>query len=69
MEAKEQGRTESYNFAIGMDGGYRISKLNEIGFAWTIRGEESKQKAREERPKLTWDQRLVQLKAYKVNTT
>jgi hypothetical protein len=63
MQAKEQGKTQSYNFAIGMDEEDRISKLNEIGFEWSVRG--SKQTTRKDRPKLSWDQRMVQLKAYK----
>lgn len=66
MTAKEEGRTESYNFAIGMDAEDRITKLNEIGFDWTVRGDPKQHKERADRPKLTWDQRLVQLKAYKV---
>ncbi len=66
MQAKEQGKTQSYNFAIGMDEEDRISKLNEIGFEWSVRG--SKQTTRKDRPKLSWDQRMVQLKAYKVSS-
>ena len=66
MEAKTQGKTQSYNFAIGMDEEDRISKLNGIGFEWSVRSGK-KQKARENRPKLSWDQRIVQLKAYKVS--
>lgn len=68
-QAKEEGKTGSFAYAIGMDDENRIAKLNEIGFSWTVRGGGKKAKLEptpEDKTKpLSWNERFEQLKAYK----
>jgi len=66
MKAKQEGKTDSYNYAIAMDEEDRIAKLEGIGFAWAVRGGSKDKPATSEKTKpLSWNERLEQLKAYK----
>ena len=66
-KAKQEGKTEAYNYAIGMDEEERIAQLEAVGFSWVVRGGRAKEKvdpSEKEKP-LSWNERFEQLKAYK----
>ena len=66
-QAKQEGKTDFSAYAIAMDGEDRITKLEEVGFVWSLRtGSNSNgPKPEKKEQSLSWNQRLEQLKAYK----